>query len=82
VVELDLEPVKIQLEPVHRRLGTGYTRIGSYPGRTDTLVNDRLRRETEIYGGRTHGPYTICVYGAIRSETESVYGDREKIRSD
>jgi hypothetical protein len=51
------------------------------PGRTGTVVNDRLRRETEIYGGRTHLAYTICVYGAIRSETESVHGDREKIRS-
>ena len=29
-----------------------------YPGRRSTLANDRLWRETEIYGGRTHVPYT------------------------
>ena len=52
------------------------------PGRTCTLVNDRLRRKTEIYGGRAQLPYTMCVYGAIRWETDSVYGDRTKIRTD
>ena len=53
-----------------------------YPGRIGTVVNDRLRRKTEIYGGRTRTPYTSTVYDGKRSETDSVYGDRVKIRSD
>ncbi len=38
----------------------------SYPGRICTVVNDRLRRKTEIYGGRTLFPYTGTVYGVKR----------------
>jgi hypothetical protein len=53
-----------------------------YPGRIGTVVNDRLRRKTEIYGGRTRTPHTGTVYDVKRSETDSVYGDRVKIRSD
>jgi hypothetical protein len=48
------------------------------PGRTYTVVNDRLRRKTEIYGDRTRLPYTMRVYGVIRWETDFVYGDRKK----
>jgi hypothetical protein len=51
------------------------------PGRTCTVVNDRLRRKTEIYGVRTQVPYTGTVYGVKRWKTDSVYGDRIKIRS-
>jgi hypothetical protein len=53
-----------------------------YPGRIYTVVNDRLRRKTEIYGGRKRLPHTGPVYDVKRSETDSVYGDRVKIRSD
>jgi hypothetical protein len=53
-----------------------------YPGRTCTVVNDRLRWKTEIYGGRTQDPYTGTVYGVKRWETDTVYGDRIKNRSD
>ena len=52
----------------------------THPGRTDTVVNDRLRRYTAINGDRTRPPYTMNVYGAKRQETDSVYGSREKIR--
>jgi hypothetical protein len=52
------------------------------PGRIGTVVNDRLRRKTEIYGDRTRTPHTGTVYDVKRSETDSVYGDRVKIRSD
>jgi hypothetical protein len=52
------------------------------PGRTCTVVNDRLRWKTEIYGGRTQDPCTGTVYGVKRWETDTVYGDRIKIRSD
>ncbi len=52
------------------------------PGRIGTVVNDRLRRKTEIYGGRTRTSHTGTVYDVKRSETDSVYGDRVKIRSD
>jgi hypothetical protein len=57
-------------------------RIVPYPGRTCTVVNDRLRWKTEIYGGRTQDPYTGTVYGVKRWETDTVYGDRIKKRSD
>jgi len=53
-----------------------------YPGRTCTIVNDRLRRTTEIYRDRARLPYTTRVHGLIRRETDSVYGDRTKILSD
>ncbi len=53
-----------------------------YPGRTCTVVNDRLRWRTETYGGRTQNPYTGTVYGVKRWEMDTVYGDRMKIRSD
>jgi hypothetical protein len=52
------------------------------PGRIGTVVNDRLRRKTGIYGGRTRTPHTGTVYDVKQSETDSVYGDRVKIRSD
>jgi len=50
------------------------------PGRTRTVVNDRLRRLTEVNEDRLRPPCTISVYGAERQETDSVYGGREKIR--
>jgi hypothetical protein len=53
-----------------------------YPGRTCTIVNDRLRRKTEIYRDRARLPYTTRVHGVIRWETDSVYGDRTKMLSD
>ncbi len=53
-----------------------------YPGRTCTVVNGRLRWNTETYGGRTQDPYTGTVYGVKRWETDTVYGDRIKIWSD
>ena len=52
------------------------------PGRICTIVNDRLRRKAEIYGDHTQVSYTGTVYGMKRWETDSVYGDRIKIRSD
>ncbi len=55
---------------------------GCHPGRIVMVVNDRLRRKTEIYGGRTRTPHTGTVYDVKRLETDSVYGDRVKIRSD
>jgi hypothetical protein len=53
-----------------------------YPGRTCTVVNDRLRWKTETYGGRTQDPYTSTLYGVKRWEMDTVYGDRMKIQSD
>jgi hypothetical protein len=51
-------------------------------GRTCTIVNDCLRRKTEIYRDRARLPYTTRVHGVIRWETDSVYGDRTKVLSD
>ncbi len=53
-----------------------------HPGRIGTVVNDRLRRKTDIYAGRTRTPYTGTVYDVKQSETDSANGDRVKIRSD
>jgi hypothetical protein len=36
------------------------------PGRRGTVVNDRLRRETERNEDRARSPYTIIAYGAER----------------
>ena len=35
------------------------------PGRTCAVVNDRLRRKMEKYGGRARLPHTMLVYGVI-----------------
>jgi hypothetical protein len=53
----DTKSVKIEIKSV---------KIRNDPGRACTFVNDRLRRKTEIYGGRAWLPYTTCVYGVIR----------------
>ncbi len=52
------------------------------PGRTCTIVNDLLRRTTEIYRDCARLPYTTRAHGVIQWETDSVYGDRTKMLSD
>ncbi len=44
-----------------------------------TVVNDRLRRLTEVNEDRSRPPCATSVYGAERQETDSVYDAREKI---
>ncbi len=55
------------------------TKSVASPGRRGTVVNDRLRRETERNEDRARSPYTIIAYGAERQETDSVCDGREKI---